>query len=36
MQVVILSGGFGSRLSEYTKTIPKPLVTIGNKPMKFY
>ena len=41
MKVVILSGGFGSRLSEYTKTIPKPLVTIGNKPliwhlMKFY
>ena len=29
MKVVILSGGFGSRLSEYTKTIPKPLVTIG-------
>lgn len=41
MKVVILSGGFGSRLSEYTKTIPKPLVKIGNKPliwhlMKFY
>ena len=26
MQVVILAGGFGSRISEYTKLIPKPMI----------
>ena len=31
MKVVILAGGKGSRISEYTKTIPKPMVKIGNK-----
>ena len=25
MKVVILAGGLGSRLSEYTKSIPKPI-----------
>ena len=33
MKVVILAGGFGTRLSEYTDTIPKPMVQIGDKPM---
>ena len=33
MKVVLLAGGFGTRLSEYTKTIPKPMICIGNKPM---
>ena len=33
MKVVILAGGFGTRLSEYTKTIPKPMVTINGKPI---
>jgi len=33
MKVVILAGGLGSRLSEYTKKIPKPMVKIGNKPI---
>ena len=28
MQVVILAGGFGSRISEYTKLIPKPMIKI--------
>ena len=41
MKVVILAGGFGSRLSEFTETIPKPMVRIGGVPilihiMKFY
>ena len=41
MKVVILAGGFGTRLSEYTKTIPKPMIDIAGKPMlihimKFY
>ena len=41
MKVVILAGGFGTRLSEDTKTIPKPMINIAGKPMllhimKFY
>ena len=33
MKVVILAGGFGTRLSEYTTKIPKPMVKIKNKPI---
>ena len=33
MKVVLLAGGFGTRLSELTKTIPKPMINIGGKPM---
>ncbi len=33
MQVVILAGGFGTRLSEETDLIPKPMVKIGNIPI---
>ena len=33
MKVVILAGGLGTRLSEYTKNIPKPMVKIKNIPM---
>ena len=33
MKVVILCGGLGSRLSEETNKIPKPMVKIGNKPI---
>ena len=33
MKVVILAGGFGTRLSEYTENIPKPMVPIGNEPI---
>lgn len=33
MKVVILAGGFGTRLSEYTESIPKPMVTVGGKPI---
>ena len=36
MKLVILAGGKGSRLSEYTKTIPKPMVTIKKKPIIRY
>ncbi len=31
MKVVILAGGLGTRLSEYTKTIPKPMVKINGE-----
>lgn len=33
MKVVILAGGFGTRISEYTKTIPKPMIAINKKPI---
>tara|TARA_B100001094_G_C18146061_1_gene780773 strand:+ start:865 stop:1569 length:705 start_codon:yes stop_codon:yes gene_type:complete len=33
MKLVILAGGYGTRLSEETKIKPKPLVLIGNKPI---
>jgi glucose-1-phosphate cytidylyltransferase len=33
MKVVLLAGGFGTRLSEYTKTIPKPMIKVGGQPM---
>ena len=33
MKVVILCGGKGTRLSEETITIPKPMVKIGDKPI---
>ena len=36
MKTVILAGGFGTRLSEYTDSIPKPMVTIGNKPILWH
>ena len=36
MKVVILAGGYGTRLSEYTKTIPKPMIKINNKPLIYY
>ena len=36
MKVILLAGGFGTRLSEYTDTIPKPMVQIGDKPMLFH
>tara|TARA_A100001388_G_C28760152_1_gene497291 strand:- start:1095 stop:1859 length:765 start_codon:yes stop_codon:yes gene_type:complete len=33
MKVIILAGGFGTRLSEYTNDIPKPMVPIGEFPI---
>jgi glucose-1-phosphate cytidylyltransferase len=41
MKVVILAGGFGTRLAEETTAIPKPMVQVGGYPilwhiMKFY
>ena len=36
MKVVILAGGLGTRLSELTKTIPKPMIKIKNKPIIFH
>ena len=36
MKVIILAGGFGTRLSEYTEDIPKPMVKIGNRPVLWH
>ena len=33
IKVVILAGGFGTRLSEFTRTIPKPMVKVRGKPI---
>jgi glucose-1-phosphate cytidylyltransferase len=33
MKVVILAGGFGTRISEHTKKIPKPMVKINHLPI---
>jgi len=36
MKVIILAGGYGTRLAEYTVKIPKPMVPIGGKPILFH
>jgi glucose-1-phosphate cytidylyltransferase len=36
MKVVILAGGFGTRLSEETNILPKPMVEIGGKPILWH
>lgn len=36
MKVVILAGGFGTRISEYTDLLPKPMIPIGGKPILWH
>lgn len=36
MKVVILAGGFGTRISEETVNIPKPMIQIGEKPILWH
>lgn len=36
MKIILLAGGFGTRLAEYTDIIPKPMVAIGGKPILWH
>ena len=36
MKAVILAGGFGTRISEETENIPKPMIKIGNMPILWH
>lgn len=36
MKVILLAGGFGTRLAEYTDMVPKPMVTVGGKPILWH
>ena len=36
MQAVILAGGLGTRLSEETGNVPKPMVQVGHKPILWH
>ena len=36
MKVILLAGGLGTRLSEYTNLVPKPMVPIGGKPILWH
>jgi len=36
MKVVILAGGFGTRLAEYTSVYPKPMVPVGGRPILWH
>src|SRR6056300_855875 len=33
MKVIILAGGLGTRISEYTKRIPKPMILVNQTPI---
>ncbi len=36
MKVIILAGGLGTRLSEMTESIPKPMIEIGGRPLLWH
>ena len=36
MKVVILAGGFGTRISEESRQIPKPMISIGDRPILWH
>ena len=36
MKVVLLAGGFGTRISEHTEAIPKPMLPVGGKPLLWH
>ena len=36
MKVVILAGGFGTRISEYSDLVPKPMIKVGDRPILWH
>ena len=36
MKTIILAGGYGTRLSEETSVIPKPMIEIGGRPLLWH
>ena len=36
MKVIILAGGWGTRLGQLSESVPKPMVLIGNKPVLWH
>jgi glucose-1-phosphate cytidylyltransferase len=36
MKIVILAGGLGTRISEYTKSVPKPMIMVKGKPLIYH
>ena len=36
MKVIILAGGWGTRLGQRTQLIPKPMIAIGNRPILWH
>jgi len=36
MKAVILAGGYGTRISEETRHVPKPMIKIGHKPILWH
>ena len=36
MKVIILAGGLGTRISEYTNVIPKPMIKVCKKPLIYF
>jgi glucose-1-phosphate cytidylyltransferase len=36
MKVVLFCGGLGTRIREYSETIPKPMVPVGHQPIMWH
>jgi len=36
MKVVILCGGLGTRIAEYTNKVPKPMIPVGDRPIMWH
>ena len=36
MKVVLFCGGLGTRIREYSESVPKPMIPIGNQPILWH